>query len=390
DERIDDARWSFGALRVQPWIGVRDVSYVTDQSVGDAVDAEQADENDLTVTAGAGIRAYLRKSPKMLLAAHVLPEYVWWQDNDDKSVLNGRYGAGFFGFWNRLRLEVSFRREEQQGFFSPELQVLTSVATDTARAAVEVDVARGITVYATAGTEDFAGSSDDAEVFTLLDRSSDRIAAGVRFESAQGYWASVEYEDATTDFEPAARDLSNEGTAVTFGLGFDRGQLKGEANVALREVEPAAGSLFRPFDDTTGRVQLRWSPRKRWDFLLFGSQSQGYSIDLSQSTVLSRRVGASITLRPGSSAFVVSAATGEDELTSVLESLPDRVDDVEELQARFLTPIGDLLRLELRATSLQYDSPIPELDREITRYGVSLELGRILERLRLGDDSGIW
>ena len=38
--------------------------------------------DDVTATAGAGFRAYLRNGPKATWTAQVLPEYVWWQPPD--------------------------------------------------------------------------------------------------------------------------------------------------------------------------------------------------------------------------------------------------------------------------------------------------------------------
>ena len=86
---MGDAPWRLGAVRVQPWLGLRDVAYI-DNVFGSADDPE----SDLTLTFGAGLKAYLPVGEKVVLAAHILPEYVWWRDNDQLSDWHYRYGAG--------------------------------------------------------------------------------------------------------------------------------------------------------------------------------------------------------------------------------------------------------------------------------------------------------
>src|SRR5690242_10402067 len=50
----DAARWNLGPLRVAPWLGLRDVTYVREQSpTGGSA------RGDLTATAGAGLKVYL-------------------------------------------------------------------------------------------------------------------------------------------------------------------------------------------------------------------------------------------------------------------------------------------------------------------------------------------
>lgn len=387
-EKIDDARWTFGALKIQPWLGLRDASYVSDQSVDGTGEGDE-DESDFTATAGAGLRLYARASSKLLFTAHALPEYVWWQAIDRKSGWNGRYGVGVFGFYNRLRFELSHRLVEAQDFFSPELRLLTSTELRRSRAAVELEVSRGIILFATARNQDYSGNGEDNPIFTLLDRTEERFGVGVRIESAQGYWARVAYEESTLEFEEGARNLSNDGRTVGVGLGFAQERLQGSLDLAFDELEPVAGSAFQTFDDITGRFDLLWQPRRSFGLRFFGQRRLDYSVGSAQTYVLGTRTGAQVELRPGQAAFRLGYTVGEDEYGAILGAT-ERNEDVTELEATLIFPVGDLLRVSLRAARLDYESSIPELDRDITRYGVGIELGRIVERLQLGDDSGTW
>lgn len=386
DEKIEDARWTFGALEVQPWFGLRDASYVTDQDIRGT---ETRDETDLTATAGAGLRIYARSSPKLIFTAHALPEYVWWQDLDRKSQWNGRYGAGLFGYFNRLRFELSHRSVEEQDFFSTEVQLLTSTEVARTRGAVEVDLSRGITAFVTARTLERSGNREDDPLFGLLDRTEDRWSAGVRIESAAGHWASVAYEDATQDFDPGARDLSTEEEAIIVGFGFDGGQTSATFRLDFRDVEPKGDSLFQPFDDITGRVDVLWQPRKGFGVRVYGNRYFDYSVTTSQTYLLGTRIGARFEIAPRVGSLQIGAATGEDEYGAALGATP-RTDDVSELEAQLRLPVGEIFLLSLYAAYIDYDSIIPEFDRDVTRYGLALELGRVIDRLSLGDGSVDW
>ncbi|MEM6794318.1 MAG: hypothetical protein AAF725_10065 [Acidobacteriota bacterium] len=380
----DEARWKFGGLSVQPWIGIRDASLVTAQ---DPDDPDQ-DSTDLTLTAGAGVRAYLKPSAKITVAAHVLPEYVWWQDREDRRQLNGRYGAGVFGHANRFDFELSFRRTERQRFFSSEIPLLSSSAQDAAKVAVSFELSRGISLYAVGQRLDVSGDDDDLEIFTLLDRSEEILAGGIRLESRRGLWADLGIEESTVDFEGSARSLSNEGTTVGVGVGFSRGRLSGSLDLAFRDIEPQAGSLFVPFDDTTGAFNFAWNARRLVGILLFAERGQTYSVDPNQSYLIGDRYGATVQFSLGQARLQLTGALGEDDYEGLSDA--DRFDDVEEWRASLTVPLGDLFVLGIEGSQLDYDSNFDAFDRTVTSYGVNLRLGKIVERLSIGDGESTW
>ncbi|MEO1368896.1 MAG: hypothetical protein AAFX50_17100, partial [Acidobacteriota bacterium] len=211
DKSYDEARWRLGTLKIEPFLGLRDASIVSNQN---PQSIEDDDDTDFTATVGAGLRLYAKPSAKVLFAAHALPDYVWWQDDSDRSRLNLNFGVGAFGHLNRINFEVSARRIEQQRFFSSELPILSTTERDLVKAAIEVEVARGIKVYAVARDLDVTSSDEDAPIFARVDRSEQRVALGIRLESRRGLWADVAYEDSDVEFEPNARPLSNEGSTI--------------------------------------------------------------------------------------------------------------------------------------------------------------------------------
>src|SRR5688572_17126625 len=58
---VEESRWNFGGVRVDPWIGIREAGFVGNV-FGRYESEEGADveiEDDFRVIAGAGLRAYL-------------------------------------------------------------------------------------------------------------------------------------------------------------------------------------------------------------------------------------------------------------------------------------------------------------------------------------------
>ena len=386
DGAYDEARWRLGTLKIEPFLGLRDASVVSDQ------DPRSPDESetDFTATVGAGLRLYAKPSAKVTFAAHALPDYVWWQDNSDRSRLNLSLGAGLFAHLNRVQFEFSYRRKEDQLFFSSELPILQSSRRDLLKAAVEVEVSRGIKIFAVARDLDIEASDDDLPIFARIDRSEQRAALGVRIESRKGFWAEAAFEDAEIEFEPTARPLSNEGTTVGVGVGLNGDKLSGFVRVAFRDFEPAdSRSVFTPFDDVTGGAELLWQMNRSLSWLAFATRGQSYALDESQSYFIADRQGLTARLRLGRGFLQLTGAVGEDDYESVFGGL-DRVDDVEEASAQLSFPIRDLLVVSLTGRYTEYDSNLAGFDRDITAYGVNIRLGRLAEKLRLGRPDTEW
>ena len=98
DREMQEAKWRFGRLLVDPWIGLRNVGYQDHLTQVDGVITPQpGDVSDLTVTLGAGINTYMAIGSDFIWGTFVLPEYVWWQDLSERSRLNHRYGTGLSG-----------------------------------------------------------------------------------------------------------------------------------------------------------------------------------------------------------------------------------------------------------------------------------------------------
>lgn len=383
-ERLTEARWRLGAVRLEPWLGLRDGSVVTTST------ADGEEDTDFTVTVGAGLRAYLKTGRHGIFAAHALPEYVWWEENEDKRRLNGRFGAGFFGYFGRLDLELSLRREDRQGFFTSELQELTSTREDTARLAVDVKLAPRLSLLGLVALEDFDNQEEERAVFGLLDRQLERTRLGLAYRSPRGFYGSIGFEDSSLDFDGEARNLSNDGEAIFLELGYEGGRFAARAAVQNLELTPQTGSVFAPLDETVGSLETLWGLHRSLDLLLYGRRDVRYSISTGVSSVLAERIGARADLGLGESRLSVFAETGEDEFLPLAGSFAGRLDDVTALGAN-LGFAWRSLTFRLGVTHTEYDAEIDLLDRDVTTWTVSVEvLEWLRRRLRLGEGGGDW
>lgn len=387
EKTVKEAPWSAGSWRFQPWLGLRDAALVSNQ-VTESEGSTPSDERDFTLSVGAGLRAYYPKH-KVYFTAHVLPEYVWWQDSEDKRRLNGRYGVALFGFYNRFHFEISSRLIEEQGFFSREVQQLTSTSRLENRLLLELELARGISTYAYATGTTIEGNDDDFALFTLLDREIRAAGIGLRLQTARGWAARVAVQQSTTSFKTQARDLSNDGTQVEVAIGLRRSRVDTYLAVRFDELEPTATSSLEPYDDVNGAFQFAYQPNDRLALVAYASREYGYSIENAFSHSSHELQGVRVQLRSRRGALGFFAAVGEDEY-EVFGSLANRLDDVTEMGAQLDFKLRRLLIFGVNVLRRDYDSSFDFYDRDVTSFGLTLQLGELAERLRFGNDSGAW
>ena len=383
EEGMNDAAWNLGRIRIGPWLGLRDASFVTSEVEGGSR------TDDFTLTAGAGLRAYL-PTGKAILTAHVLPEYVWWQDNDDKSRLNGRYGVAAFGFFNRLTAEASLRLTDTQSFFSTEIRELTTTRTDTARLAVEVEVGSRLSLFAIAERGERESQEDESEIFPLLDREEDRLTMGLRYRAPGGWSFGLGYEDSETTFSEAARNLSNSGSATLFDLGFDGSRLNFRLALAARDLEGDEGSEFGELDATTGSLEALWSVSPKSTLLTYAQRRQTFSVETANAFTFEERQGARVDYSLSRVNLGFFAELGDDEFETVGAGGVGRVDDVTALGLDVRFAVGDLTQLTLRLEQTSYDSNRDGFDRDTTDIRFAVELRSLAQKLRLGQAGGDW
>lgn len=300
---LEEARWNVGPWRVAPWIGIENVGYVRGEQLSGAA-ADEDDDGDLTATAGAGLRAYLPFRSEAMLAVHALPRYNWWQDDSDRNAVIGRYGVGFFGFFNRLQTEVSARRVEDLGFLSADRLVQQPIRADEGLASAQLRLGGSTAVFGSTTLGRTRVLDTDADLAEgaapLLDRDRQESRLGVRYllRGEQGYLGGGVLRE-QTEFIDAELARSSEGTswyaeAVLRGnnvdvlVGYDQ-----------RDLEAQEGGEFPGFSGSTGRAAVAFRPGHRLRLQLYGRRDLGYSAAALDRFTEEQRVGAGVQLPVG-------------------------------------------------------------------------------------------
>jgi hypothetical protein len=391
EKALENARWHWGPFRLSPWIAIRDAAYVSDAFSGSSGDgtgqAGQIDEDpDFTITLGAGLQGFVPFGSKTFVTFDVLPQYVWWQEQEERRRLNGYYGAGLFAFFNRLNAEATVRRAEEQGVLTPEFEQRIHSRQDRIAGTVELEITPVLFAFASAEafelgtlTEDF---DDDPRLppFHQLDRQERVLRGGLEYRSGDRLRLGVGVERSEAKFDPdeSGRDRSNSGTSPIVEAAYTGPRIQLDGGLAFRSLEPEPGSEFVPFDEVTGRVRASWTPRWRLSYSLYGTRGLDYSLDESYSHFTEDRFGFAIGSRIGRASSVnLFAETGvHDYAVSGIGApgaLP-REDDFTAYGTSIQLQLEDRVRLVLGVTRSELESDIPGIDRSLTVFQTSVEI----------------
>lgn len=383
EDALERSRWRLGPVRLQPWIGVRDLQWSANPlGAGEGSESEEA---DLSVSVGAGLRAYLPTGHSLFWTAHALPELVWWADQEDRNRVNGRFGAGAFAFFNRVRLELSGRREEDLGVVSAELPQEANHRRDTYTFAVETRLGFSTSVFGQLTERRQRHLLEEGERATgaplqALDRDERTVRTGLRYSPRERWTLGAGMEWTETESAGAARDLSSTGTAPFLEVLYSGPKFWSSASVELREVEPEPGSALGETETETYSVQLgiegnRLSPA------FYARRSLNLSVDEDFSHFTHEVVGASLGMPLGRRTRIRAfGETGESEFTAAGTAgaeLVDRLDDVTSFGGELTFEAYRGLSLSVGGYRTTFDSNLPGEDRtvEVFRTGVDLRLG---------------
>lgn len=378
---LEEASWRLGVLRLQPWIGIRDASFVTSST---------DDETDVTASAGAGVRAYVKTGPKVVWAAHALPEYVWWRNNDAKRRLNGRYGLGLFAFFNHLDLELSARRSEVQGFFSSEVQELTTTRRDLAHLGFELALGKRVAIFGARSLSDLENQEDGSPRFSLLDQRIETSRIGLRYRTPGGLSIGGGVEETANEFDREARNLSNTGAAAFLEVGYEGRRFGMVAAVERRTLRGREGSDFTELEVSTGYLESSWRLHRAVDLLLYGRRQLGYSIASAYSNILGERAGTRLDVKWRDSLLYVTAELGRDEFKSFDPAAPERADDVLAFGFGLTFVVRSGFAFSTALIHSRYDSSLPGFDRDVTAWTASVELAWLRDKLNLGNGERVW
>ncbi|MBZ0115111.1 MAG: outer membrane beta-barrel protein, partial [Thermoanaerobaculia bacterium] len=375
---IEEARWNLGPVRVQPWIGFRDIVYQ------DNIPTADGPVDDIHGSAGAGLKFYLPVGEDVVIAAHALPEYNFWIDLDDRNQVIGRYGLGVFAFLNRLELEVTGRRIEDVTFVSGEVlrQLPQTQDTFDAKAQLRITGSLALAVSGNVSTLDYEEYKDSTQTIVaddpgiFLDREETKLRAGVRYllRSEAGFFGiGVQDEDTTFDLSP---ERDNQGTSIYIEALLQGNKLDIAFDIAQRDLEASSpNGSFPGFDDTTGGLLIAFHPRSTSELQFYTRRDLSYSALNSSSyyTAYTYGVAAELDLsrRSDLRAFY---EIGENDYFGGLGGFNED-EDVNAWGATMSTRLGRLLNLRLGYRLTEYDSVALDRDREVEEILFGLSIG---------------
>ena len=280
EDAVAGSRWHLGSVRLDPAFWISEISWVDSPAAGL--------ESDFTARAGAGLRAYLPVGPKSTFAAYALPEYVYWQEREEERRLNQRFGLGSFTYFNRLKLELSARRNEDFGYASSETFQRTTLREDLVEAEIEVPLFKSIAVHARAAQSSWEslaeGDALDA-IFSDLNRDDTTWRGGIRYYPSETFYVGAGAGQAESSFDEEADDRSNSGDYWYAELGYERPKIGFEIDYQSNQLEADGDSSFGTFDGWTGHARVEWRPRDTVAARLYGSQALAYSIGFGSAFV---------------------------------------------------------------------------------------------------------
>ena len=376
---VEEARHHLGPVRLDPWVSLHDVEYLRNAFGGTDT---QDPVSDVTATVGAGLRAYLPLGSDVTVAAHLLPEYVWWKDLAGRRRLNGRYGLGVFGFFNRLAVEATAQRDQQRGYATPEFPQPVNVRSD--RASLSAQVALGGSLSLFGSVEDVAlrtlvDDPDDPRTVPLdrLDRDDTILRTGLRYKLPHHWSVATGVEISRVDFVSALPedDRSNSGTSPLLQVQRDGENVYLALEVARRTLDPDRGSTFVPYRETTANLQAGFNTNGRISFTLYGGRGIVYALTEGYSYIQDDHLGGAVQVSLGwRTRLQVYVEGGHQDYVAESPLAPSRDSDVQALGGVLSFAARGRTSIVLRGNHTLYDSNLPGLDRTITSFGVGLTL----------------
>ncbi len=376
ETEVAEARYHLGAVRIAPWFAIRDGAYVRN-----LFSSGEEPPGDFTITVGAGVRAYLPTGPKVTWKAEVLPEYVYWQKQDQRRRLNGSYVLRVYGFFNRLTVEVGANRSQAQRILTPEVPIPATSRNDSQQVLAEIELTRLLRPFVLltlSQASNLPDSGADPRLGSLrtLDRNEKVLRTGLRLQLGKDWRIGVGAERSQVDFERSAVDRSNEGTAPIFEARYERNRLLLDGDVAFRSLKSRLGAKMVPYERPTGGLLAALRVGRRTNLSVYANRSLVYPLEPEFSHIEDSRRGAGLAIELGNrtvSRFYYEV--GDNVYTPLLPTTPGRTDDYESYGASINLNIRPGVDLGINALSATYDSRDGRVDRTYRSIGATLNFG---------------
>jgi hypothetical protein len=377
---LERSRLQLGPVRVLPWLSVSNFGY-NNNVLGSAQDPV----GDWTATIRAGARFYVPFGSKTFLRLDALPEYTWYKDLSSRDQWGGRAQAAYLAFFNRLSLQLSGAYSvNASAILSSEVPATVVRAGWDAKANVEVDVARRISVFA--GAEVLRERINDPGEALInqvdvanYDRTDGVARAGVRYRFSPSWNISIAAEGTQTRFVLTPEQRDNRSLAPLLGLHYDRPRFFASFYAGYRIGRPLGGSSFPAFQTPTGSGFLSYVLMRSVELSTFGSRRLVYGTSSDNPYYLETRYGGGVRIRILSGLSLQgygSYGTNDYSFaTSGSTGTPARLDRVTTFGGTLALGIRRNLTLTAGANRTSYNHNVPGNDRSVFIFSTGLSFG---------------
>ncbi|MBZ5590456.1 MAG: hypothetical protein LAO05_18045 [Acidobacteriia bacterium] len=372
---MDEARYHLGSLRFGPLLALKDVAWVNN-----VFGTETNQKSDFTATLAAGGDAYLPVGHRMTLGVYALPEYVWWRDLADRRGWNGAFGAGLFGYFNRMTVEIQACGERHQQYASSEIDVPVNQEDRRVSALVEVQVLGKVSLFARGGVDRWRYDPrglppETASQLTLLERDEKHAGGGVRFHFTEAISLGLGVEQYTTDFVHEEGGRSNSGPAPIAEVGVKTTHLRVVVNAIALDLNPTGRSEFIRYSGTAGDFQIGFRPTERLELEYYGGRSLSYSVQLSTPYFLDERTGVALQSPLGwRAASRIFWETGRRNYVTSAAGGSGGADHFSGYGGSFSLQIGRSASLNVWMSRSDITSAVATRNRSLTQIQASLQL----------------
>ena len=330
EKSMEAARWRLGPLRFGPWVELDEISYV--DNVFGATEGDKVSDVKTSIT--AGLYGHVPIGEKLVFTMAALPSYTQWADLTELSGWYYRYGAGLFGYYNRLTMDARAEESRQQQIVDPRVSVPADQKTRMFTTSAVVRVLRRLSVLAEGSQSVLsylsAGSADlPSEAYGNLDRDELRTAAGLRYRWSDDLALGIGMQTSDIEFQEDAGNRSNSGEGLRVDLSWSLGSVALSVGYANMKLRADGDAHFKSYDGLLGRSQLGWEGGRGWGAGVYAGRSLSFGYGAT-SVSEDERYGANIAIPTGWRVKVRGfAETGTITTTGLLSSDETRSEDVD-------------------------------------------------------------